>query len=805
MPSETNSHLPFSIPTPALNRLMSLLHCFNSRRTTQVLTLCVCLSAALPLAAEDVNDPAKIQFFETQIRPVLVQHCYECHASDAKIVRGGLQLDSKVATLKGGDSGPAIVPGKPEDSLLLSAIKHESLAMPPKSKLPDNVITDFETWIRDGAVDPREEVKPAKLAPVDFAAAKSHWAFQKISDPPPPQVQNATWAVSPIDQFVLSKLEQSGMQPAAATDKRTLLRRATFDLIGLPPTVDEVNAFLADESPDAFAKVVDRLLASPHYGERWGRHWLDLVRYATSNGADENHELPNSWRYRDWVVRMMNQDLPLDQFIIQQLAGDLLPVPADEQQAGDLLTATGMLVIGPKMLAEQDKDKMMIDIVDEQIDTVSRTMLGLTIGCARCHDHKFDPISARDYYSLAGIFYSTKTMADRAFVSKWMERPLPSEAIASQRTEHQKKIDAAKSELAQMQPENEEAIKQKKAAIEQLEKDIPQFDHVMATEEGEIHNLPIHLRGNHLKPGPDKIDRGMPMILASVSPPPAIPANQSGRMQLAEWLVSKNNPLTARVMANRIWMWHLGRPLMRSPSNWGLKAEQPTHPELLDWLAQELMRNGWSLKAMHRTIMLSSTWQMSSHARRDYADRDPENMLLWRQNRRRLEAESVRDSILFVGGGLDLTIGGAVGDVNANRRAIYLPVNRAALYEMFSTFDYVETANHIEQRPVTTVPNQALYLMNNSAVHEQSRRLMEQLSTADPNVSLDESGSVVLNLFERLYARQPDPEEISRSIEFLKQTEFALPDVTDLRERRLQARSALCRTLMAGNEFIFVE
>ena len=448
---------------------------------------------------------------------------------------------------------------------------------------------------------------------------------------------------------------------------------------------------------------------------------------------------------------------------------------------------------------------MMIDIVDEQIDTVSRTMLGLTIGCARCHDHKFDPIAAKDYYSLAGIFYSTKTMADRAFVSKWMERPLPSEAITAQRAEHQKKIDAAKSELAQIQPENEEAIKQKKAAIEQLEKDLPKFDHVMATEEGEIHNLPIHLRGNHLKPGPDKIDRGMPAILTRVSPAPAIAPEQSGRLQLAEWLVSKDNPLTARVMANRIWMWHFGRPLMRSPSNWGLKADLPTHPELLDWLAQELMRNGWSLKAMHRTIMLSSTWQMSSHARSDYADQDPENMLLWRQNRRRLEAEPVRDSVLFVGGGLDLTIGGSVGDVNANRRALYLPVNRAALYEMFSTFDYVETANHIEQRPTTTVPNQALYLMNNSAVHEQSRRLIEQLPTSDPAVPLDDVGSVVSDLFERLYARQPNENEVGRSIEFLQQTEAALLDVADLRERRLQAWAALCRTLMAGNEFIYVE
>ncbi|MFM8479035.1 MAG: PSD1 and planctomycete cytochrome C domain-containing protein [Planctomycetaceae bacterium] len=770
-----------------------------------VLFCLICSGPSRQLLAQDTSTAADIEFFETKIRPVLVQHCYECHATEAKIVRGGLLLDSKAATLQGGDSGPAVVPGRPEDSLLLSAIRHESLVMPPRSKLPDDVIADVETWIRRGAVDPRESARPARLQPVDFEAAKSHWAFRSISDPAPPVVQDTAWPVSPIDNFVLSKLEQSGLQPAANENRRTLIRRATFDLIGLPPTVAEVREFLADESPDAFAKVVDRLLASPHYGERWGRHWLDLVRYATSNGADENHELPNAWRYRDWVVRMLNRDLPLDQFIIRQLAGDLLPIPDDEQQAGDLLTATGLLVLGPKMLAEQDKDKMMIDIVDEQIDTVSRTMFGLTISCARCHDHKFDPITARDYYSLAGIFHSTRSMADRAFVSKWMERPLPSQAIAAQRAAHQKKIDAAKSELAQLPPDHAEAIKQKKAAIEQLEKDMPQFAQVMATEEGEIRNLPVHIRGNHLKPGPEQIGRGMPAILTSVSQAPAIPENQSGRLQLAQWLVAKEHPLTARVMANRIWMWHFGTPLMRSPSNWGLRAEPPTHPELLDWLAQELHRSNWSLKSLHRKILLSSTWQMSSAVRGDYAERDPENLLLWRQNRRRLEAEPVRDSILFVGGGLDLTIGGAVADVNSNRRAIYLPVNRAALYEMFSTFDYVETANHIEQRPVTTVPNQALYLMNNSAVHEQSRRLIEQLPTTDPAVPLQDVGTVVSALFERLYGRVPDAAEISRSIDFLQRTEAALSEIADVRERRLQAWSALSRTLMAGNEFIFVE
>lgn len=757
-------------------------------------------------SAQDADQKSKLDFFESRIRPVLVASCYECHSADSKIVRGGLQLDSRDATMKGGDSGPSLIPGQPEDSLLIQALKHESLAMPPDNKLPDQVIADFEEWIRQGAVDPRDEVRAGKLKPVDWDAAKKHWAFQPISDPAPPTTDPSSFVKSPIDQFVLHRLQQENMQPSPTADKRTLIRRATFDLTGLPPTVEEVNAFLADDSSDSFARVIDRLLASPRYGERWGRHWLDLVRYATSNGADENHELPNSWRYRDWVVKKLNEDLPLDQFITQQLAGDLLPVPEDEQQAGDLLTATGMLVIGPKMLAEQDKDKMMIDIVDEQIDTVSRTMLGLTIGCARCHDHKFDPIAARDYYSLAGIFYSTKSMANREFVSQWMERSLPSRDITARRAEHQQKIDAAKAELAQLKsPADDDAIKQKKASIEQLEKEMPQFVSVMATDEGEPQDLPIHIRGNHLKPGPEKIPRGMPAILTSVAAAPVIEATRSGRLELAQWLVSKENPLTSRVMMNRVWMWHFGKPLMRSPSNWGLQAEAPSHPELLDWLAQELMRNGWSLKAMHRTIMLSSTWQMSSQVQPEYRERDPENRLLSRQNRRRLEAEPVRDSVLFVGGGLDLTMGNAEGSVDAKRRALYLPVNRAALYEMFSTFDYVETANHIEQRPVTTVPNQALFLMNSTLVHEQSRKLIEQLPTTDPSVPLSDLGSVVSDLYQRLYARVPSDEEVKRSVRFLEQSEQALAAVADVRERRLQAWAALCRTLMAGNEFIFVD
>ncbi|MFN9035962.1 MAG: DUF1549 and DUF1553 domain-containing protein, partial [Planctomyces sp.] len=542
------------------------------------------------------------------------------------------------------------------------------------------------------------------------------------------------------------------------------------------------------------------------YGERWGRHWLDLVRYATTNGADENHGLPEAWRYRDWVIRSLNADLPLDQFIVQQLAGDLLPVPENEQAAGDLLTATGLLVLGPKMLAEQDKEKMLIDIADEQVDTISRTMLGLTLSCARCHDHKFDPLSARDYYALAGIFYSTRTMQNRDFVSKWMERPLPSRDVTERRREQQQRIDAVRSELEQLTAAGQKDLAAaRQADLEKLQKEMPQYAMVMAAEEGERCNLPVHLRGNHLKPGPDLIPRGMPAILTEVAPADSISGNESGRLHLARWLVSPQQPLTARVMVNRLWMWHFGRALMRSPSNWGLQAEVPSHPELLDWLARELMRSGWSLKSMHRLVLSSRTWQMSSVQRADYQERDPENRLLWRQNRRRLEAEEVRDAVLFIGGGLDRTPGGMAGSVDAPRRAIYLPIDRAALYEMFSTFDYVETAGHIEQRPATTVPNQALVLLNSSLVHEQSRRLAESQGGADVGFPAAAAEELASRMFEVIYGRAATPAERTEALMFLQQVDSSLSGVADERERRLQCWATLCRTLLAGNQFLFVD
>lgn len=765
---------------------------------------------------------SEIDFFESRIRPVLDEHCYSCHSSDAAIVQGGLLLDSREALHTGGDSGPAVVPGNVSESLLISAIQYDDFEMPPKQKLPQSVIDDFVTWIERGAVDPRTQAAAAPRHGIDPVAARDHWAFQSVVAPEVPQREidphDRDWVRNPIDAFVLAKLSEKGWRPAAKADKYTLLRRATFDLIGLPPSQSEIDAFLADDSPRSFDRVVDRLLASPHYGQRWGRHWLDLVRYADTNGADENHKMPHAWRYRDWVFDRLNDDQPLDEFIIHQLAGDLLTTD-DEQLHRQRITATGMLVIGPKMLAEQDKEKMRIDIVDEQIDTVTRTMLGMTIACARCHDHKFDPISAEDYYALAGIFASTRSMLHEDFVSKWMERDLPSTEIDKQRSEHQKKIDRSRAAvekivadanaalLAQLKteklpakPEDQypEATKKQLAAARKVladtEKAMPAYDIAMAVEEGSPATLAVHIRGNHLSKGDTPVPRGVPKRLQSVVGFDTIADDKSGRLNLARWLTSDDHPLTGRVMANRLWMWHFGQPLMRSPSNFGLQSQAPLHQDLLDWLTRRLIDDGWSLKRMHRLIMLSSTYQMRSDLA-DYSEDDPENEYLSHQNRRRLEIEPLRDAIHIAGDSLDRTFGGSPVDADAPRRSVYLLINRAALLDLFSTFDYVETANHIEQRPVTTVPNQALFLLNSKLVHQQAERLSaSMLDHAD-----DEDRFT--HLWMKLYGRPPTEADIALCQEFITDAARRLPDGASPRH----AWSGLCRTLIAGSLFSYVD
>jgi hypothetical protein len=790
----------------------------------QACALPVVASVAGETATQDGTDPAKVEFFESRIRPILVEHCYECHGPEAKIVQANLRVDSREGLLQGGDTGPALTAGNPGQSLLMESLRYEGLRMPPQGKLSPSVLRDFEVWIANGAVDPRVgNPSEESSARFDSVAAQSHWAFQSLKEVTVPAMRERDDSNHPIDRFVRKRLRDQGWEFAPAADPLVLLRRATLDVTGLPPTMEEIEDYLTDDPSDRYERLIDRLLASPQYGVRWGRHWLDTVRYADSNGADENHEMPNAWRYRDWVSAALNEDMPYDTFVMQQLAGDLLPVPEDELQHGKLLTATGYWVLGPKMLAEQDKVKMKIDIVDEQIDTFSRGMLGVTLSCARCHDHKFDPLTQQDYYAVAGILMSTRAMADEAFVSKWMERPLPSQAVHRERLAHQERIDAARARLTQAREadklstsdgdasdgvpvnpaektssESGKIIETLAQELEVLEKGMPPFEMAMAVEDGAPLDLPIHVRGNHLRPGDETIPRGAPDILQRSHALDPIERDASGRLQLARWVTHPDHPLLARVMVNRVWMWHFGQGLVRSPSNFGLRGDPPSHPELLDWLAKEWIVQGWSMKWLHRQILMSQTYRMRSVSG-EVHESDPENRLLWRQNPRRLEIEPLRDSILQTSGRLDLRLHGPGQPLSSPKRTSYLSINRAALPDFFSVFDYVDPASHIEQRPVTNVPSQALFLMNSDLVMASANAFARTLVTHS-----QDRPHQIEHAFRRLLGRWPTPGEHASSMVLLEQAERVARE-TQIEEENIAALSALVRTLMATREFSWIE
>jgi hypothetical protein len=758
---------------------------------------------------------SKLDHFEAKIRPVLIKYCYECHSSSERKYEGSLRLDSKQGWAMGGDSGAAIVAGDPASSLLWKALRYDGLQMPPTGRLDANIIRDFEEWIRDGAHDPRNVDGIAKNA-IDLSTADSHWAFQPIlATEPISRIGN-----NPIDSFIQDKLSERRWTPSESVDDSTWLRRVYLDLIGIPPTEAEQLAFAQMDSLLAKQSTVEQLLASPQYGVRWSRHWLDLVRYADTNGADENHDMPNAWRYRDWVVKALNEDKPFDRFVMEQIAGDLLPPPLDESEAGDLITATGFLVIGPKMLAEQDKAKMRIDIVDEQIDTLSKTLLGTTIACARCHDHKFDPITQEDYFALAGILMSTRTMADEAFVSKWMERPLPSAATAELRRQFQPKIDAARQSWEQVQKEANDALlatgkfeslpkkpeehytedfkarfNTSKKELDELELEIPKFEMAMSVEEGTPTRLPTHIRGNHLNHGAKLLDRSVPRVLLQKCDLAEINEDVSGRLELAKWIVSPAQPLFARVMVNRVWMWHFGQPLVASPANFGIKGDKPTHPEMLDWLASSWMAQGWSLKRLHRDIVLSQAYARDSKDRR-FQSTDPENKLLWRAHRHRIEIEPLRDSILHVAGKLDLRLNGPPGKPTDARRTLYSRVNRAALEDMFATFDYVEPANHIEQRPTTTVPFQSLFLMNHPLIFECGD------SIADELILEGDLSARIRKAYAKLFSRSPTERELISCIQFVTRAEnIVTKSESKAGDQEKKAWAALVRCMLASTEF----
>ncbi|MBS0203231.1 MAG: DUF1553 domain-containing protein [Planctomycetes bacterium] len=1097
------------------------------------------LTIAQPSQADDAADAA---FFETKVRPVLIAKCHECHGREKP--KAGLRMDSREALLTGGESGPAAVPGKPDESLLVDVIGYRNtVQMPPKAKLPDAEIATLTEWIRRGLPWPNSQPTPPAVTTTgqtaDFSdEQKQFWAFQPIRKSLPPPVKNEAWIRSPIDGFVLAELESKGLPVAREANRRTLIRRVTLDLIGLPPTPDEVAEFVADDAPDALERLVDRLLASPRYGERWARHWLDIARYADSNGLDENLAYANACHYRDYVVRVMREDKPYDQFLIEQIAGDLLEPVDSPQPSFDPLIATGFLCLGAKMLAEDDPVKMQMDIIDEQVDTIGRAVMGLTMGCARCHDHKFDPITTEDYYGLAGIFKSTQTMDTFSVVARWHERPLATLSQLKQRDElqqlataqkqvvdtlkgnttesilaqarrqaatyllaathdylladalkgakprgnepnlqsiagailleaedyargnvlkdretygqgigvlvnrgetpnfteydinvergttyqlelryaaagsrpvkvslngHLVKSDAARQVTGSWTPESQtwfvegfvtlnagrnvirleqptffphidkllltpaeipaagpdevvpatdtvetnlipslrqqwlkvlessksdprsilaawhqyvaskqltvdpalpngiaqllgdsqpttlkdlgnryqrlfnaaqqawtdlkatdagkdatqlpdpvleaarlvlmdpkgpfavpadieasfpaDVIAQLKLGREELARRdaaVPKFAETMAVAESKPENLKIHLRGSHLTLGRE-VPRQIPRILAGSGSREL--SDGSGRLQLARWLANREHPLTARVMINRLWQWHFGQGLVRSPDNFGRLGERPTHPALLDWLASEFSGkeertpSSWSLKAAHRRLICTATYRQSTEFHEAAALVDPENRLLWRFNRQRMDVEVLRDSLLAISGKLDETPGGSMlptpnrayvtstANVNpavysSNRRSIYLPVVRSALFDVFTAFDFADPSTLAGQRDQTTVAPQALFMMNSGFVLEQVTALADRLLD---RTDLDRAARIRL-LYAVAYSRDPSEAEVSRGLGYLDRLRSALNQAgVAANEIERRAWVSFTRAVLSANEFVYVE
>ena len=718
--------------------------------------------AALSAPANAADDPKGIEFFENKIRPVLVNSCYECHSAKSAKLKGGLLVDSKEGLLKGGDTGkPAVVPGKPTESLLIKSLRHEKdLKMPPKpaEALPARVIADFEQWIVMGAPDPR--TGGAGYKRLSLEESKTFWSFLPVAKPAAPKVKDAAWAKTDVDRFILAKLEEKGIKPVGNADQITLIRRIYFDLVGLPPKPEEVEAFVKDSDPKVLEKVIDRLLASPQFGERWGRYWLDIARYAESNGNADNTPFPEAWRFRDYVIKAHNEDKPYDRFIKEQVAGDLLP-SANAAQKDDLLVATGLLALTSKPRAQNNPD-FKYDLIGDQIDVTTRSVLALSVMCARCHDHKFDPISTKEYYSLAGIFDSSTMLFGAAGKGNKATGP---------------------------------------GGFHELSND----GKAMGLKEGSPHDLKVCIGGDAGKLG-DTVARAPSLKVATIGKQPDPIKSGSGRLELAEWMVNKENPLTARVAVNRVWMHLFGQGIVRSPDNFGFLGEKPSHPELLDHLAGKFMDDGWSQKKIIRYILLSRTYQLASvHNDANYKS-DPDNVYLWRMSRRRLDAEAYRDAVLFVSGSLDLnpakgslTIAGA-GKKNpskskeVNHRSVYLGIVRGApLPESLALFDVANPNIVTAQREETTVPAQALYLMNSPFIVDQSRATAQRFLAVK---GLDDAGRIDL-AFQTFYSRSATSIEKERALKYLV-------DMTKELGKSADAWTSFCQVLVASAEFRYL-
>lgn len=732
----------------------------------------VAVSDAVVAAAADDPVAAQRELFEKQVRPLLLEHCAKCHGPEKQ--EGGLNLSTREALLKGGDSGPAIVPRQPEQSLLVKAIDYrDETKMPPGGKLPAEKIAVLRRWIEAGAAWPQDSplvrgVPTARGFRIT-EKQKNWWAFQPIRDAAPPVVRQSDWIRNDLDRFILAKLESAKRSPAPEADRIAWLRRATFDLTGLPPLPEEVDVFVADASEQAFAVVVERLLGSPAYGERWARHWLDVVRYADFHDANPaartaSCEITEAWRYRDWVVNALNRDLPFDQFIVHQIAGDRLPSPTGDEIYPDGLIATTFLSNGVWDRGDADKEKIVSDMVDDNLGVIGKAFLGLTLDCARCHDHKFDPISTEDYYGLAGMFYSShilKELGTKGGEYTVNRVPLIGPTALARRAQKEKQLADLMARLTPPppdSPERRELLAQRDAIQKELAQPVPL---AMAVTDGGtagglfpgIQDVPIHIRGSYARLGP-VVPRRLPRFFAGETQSPI--TQGSGRLELAGWVASPKNPLTARVIVNRFWQWHFGEGLVRTPSNFGLLSEPPSHPELLDWLASRFMADGWSLKRLQRRIMLSATYRQSSRIARETIDQDPENRLVGRFTARRLEAEAIRDAILSASGQLDSTAGGPAGDdFTIRRRSLYVQTARWQRDSYANLFDAANPDSSTEKRGTSTVAPQALLLLNHPWLFQQARHLAERLvreETRDDNAR-------ILHAYRLLYGRAPTEAE----------------------------------------------
>ncbi len=732
------------------------------------------LASSVSGLAADLT-PSETQFFENKIRPLLVNNCYKCHSSQAEKVKGGLLLDSRQGLLKGGESGPAIVPGDPEQSRLIKAVRYTDpdLQMPPKGKkLSDGEIADLTTWVKMGAPDPR-------IAAPDYKAraqeGRAHWAWQPLSKLSAPEVKDASWPKTPIDNFILAKLEERQLKPNAPADKRTLSRRATLDLIGLPPTPQEVEDFLKDESPDAFAKVVDRLLASPRYGERWGRHWLDVARYSDTKGQvrrqREDVHYPFAWTYRDYVIRSFNEDKPYNVFIIEQIAADKLPAT---RQNPTNLEALGFLTIGERFMG------MPNDIINDRIDVVTKGFLGLTVTCARCHDHKFDPIPTKDYYSLHGVFASCVEPSIEPVISKVVSSPEYTDYY-KKRMDLEREKQAIEAKFREIRrTRNREALRQtqRESRENQVETTRLEMSHPAAPVRAMVledmlrpHNSPVFIRGDAGNRGAI-VPRQFLEVLAGADRRPF--TNGSGRLELAHAIVSPKTSITPRVMINRIWMHHFGEGFVPTPDDFGTMSEPPSHPELLDYLASRFVEEGWSVKKMHRLIMLSSVYQEDCAGNSRYAQIDPNNRLLWHASVRRLEFEALRDSLLAIGGSLNTNMYGRPVDLetepSSTRRAIYGYIDRSDVPDELINFDFANPDLPSGRRHETTVPQQALFLMNSSLVIETAKKLV-----ALPEFqSCGEDAARIHFLYNRIWQRQPRADELQLGLEFVNREQTSL-------------------------------